>query len=299
MELEIHQKKIETSIATPSQQFAVKDASVIFEMLCNSMYQHPLQTCVQEYICNARDSHREAGCPEIPIKIVLPSEIEPTLVIQDFGVGLSRDRIDNVFIYLGESTKRGSNLQTGGFGIGAKSGWAYSKTFGITTIHDGDRRVYIAFLGDSGVGSLDMVDESKVDEPNGTSISLPIEIDDISACIQAVHRATALWDVYPIIKPESQKVKMLPIICNKQGADWKFLSDFPLYSNSVILSIDGIPYPCPSKVENINKLYMHNNTCLLLEFKTGELRMAANREAIKVNNGDSVLEGDVLVEIGE
>lgn len=284
MKVELHDKKIETNVEHRNQEFSVKDPAIMFEILCNRMYQHPLQTSVQEYLCNARDSHREADCADTPIKVILPTEIEPTLVIEDFGVGLSRDRIKDVFIYLGGSTKRDSNLQTGGFGIGAKSGWSYSKSFGITTIHDGDKRVYIAFLGDKGVGQLDLIEEIRTDEPNGTAISLPIEIEDIDSCIYAVHRTIALWDIQPIVKPESQKAKMSPITINKQGVGWKFLTNFPIYSNQIILSMDGVPYPCPAGVDNISKLYMHNDTCLLLEFKTGELEMAVNREAIQVND---------------
>lgn len=284
MEVGFNNQKVETSIAERNQTFGVKDPAIIFEILCNRMYQHPLQTSVQEYISNARDSHREAGCADKPIKIVLPTEVEPTLIIEDFGMGLSRQRIEEVFIYLGESTKRDSNLQTGGFGIGAKSGWAYSKSFGITTVHNGDKRVYIAFLGDSGIGSLDLISEEITDQSNGTAISLPIEIVDIVACRNAVHRTIALWPKQPIIKPESQKEKMQEITVNKQGNGWKYLTNFPIYNNSIILSVDGIPYPCPDGISNKGKLYLHNSSCLLLEFKTGELDMAVNREAIQVND---------------
>ena len=278
-----YKKKVETSISERAHKFEVKDPAFIFSLLCNSMYSKPLITCVQEYICNARDSHREAGCENVPLKIVLPTEVEPTLLIQDFGVGLSRDRVANVFVLLGESTKRDTNHQTGGFGIGAKSGWAYTSSFGVTTVHDGDRRIYVAFLGENGVGNLDMVDESKSDEPNGTTISLPIQVEDISACIEAVHRVMATWEVKPVIKPRSIAAKLTPYETNSRGTGWRYVKNFPMYSNEVLIVVDGIPYPCPDEAA-VNGFRLTNNHCMLLEFETGILDLTSNREAIKAND---------------
>jgi len=104
--------------------FEIGDPTVIFDMICNRIYATPLRTSIQEYMSNARDSHREAGVPHVPIQVVLPTPLDRSIRIRDFGMGISPDRMSNVFVKLGVSTKRINNSQTGGFGVGAKSAFS-------------------------------------------------------------------------------------------------------------------------------------------------------------------------------
>jgi 3-isopropylmalate dehydratase small subunit len=78
---------------------------VIIDMLRRN-YAHPIQTPVQEYLCNARDACRESNNPESKIEVSLPNILDATLKIRDYGVGLSPERVRSVFTKYGESTKR-------------------------------------------------------------------------------------------------------------------------------------------------------------------------------------------------
>lgn len=120
MKLAEHNNKLDTNSTGESQDFGIGDASVVIEILRNRLYEHKVRTLVQEYICNARDAMREVGKGN-EFEVTVPTRFEPVFKVRDFGPGVSLDRIKNVFILYGASTKRGTNNQTGGFGIGAKS----------------------------------------------------------------------------------------------------------------------------------------------------------------------------------
>jgi DNA topoisomerase VI subunit B len=111
---------IETEGTTEQGDFGIKDMGFVLELLRNKIYSNiPLAVC-REYVCNARDAHREAGKPERPIEITLPTMLEPTYKVRDFGKSISPENMVDIFIQYGASTKRTTNKLTGGFGIGCK-----------------------------------------------------------------------------------------------------------------------------------------------------------------------------------
>ena len=96
------------------------------------MYAYPIRTLCQEIMCNARDAHIEVGKRDLPIEVILPSEADLHIRFRDFGPGISPDRMVGVFLLYGSSTKRDSNEQVGGFGLGAvdrERGQAAKKRF--------------------------------------------------------------------------------------------------------------------------------------------------------------------------
>ena len=92
----------------------------VMSILTNLYADAPLAV-LREYATNARDSHVAAGTDR-PIEVDLPSDLNPTLVIRDFGVGLSEAEIIDVYARYGASTKRDTNDQVGAFGLGLQVG---------------------------------------------------------------------------------------------------------------------------------------------------------------------------------
>src|SRR5688572_23276532 len=132
---------VERSAAFTEKSFSIGNPVVIMKIMRSKLYSNPIKVLIQEYLCNARDANREAGCDRA-IEVHVPTKFNQSFEVRDYGIGISPERMENVFIRYGESTKRGNNLQTGGFGIGAKSGWSYSDSFSITTVtQEGDIRV--------------------------------------------------------------------------------------------------------------------------------------------------------------
>lgn len=256
--------------------YGVKDPSVIFDILCNTMYNNPLRTMVQEYMCNARDAHREVGTPTRPIEVTLPTRINGHLRIRDFGPGLSPQRMETVFVFLGESTKRDSDTQTGGFGIGAKVGWAYGDSFQIVSCHEGTVRTYLAFMGDGNIGKLSLLKEETTEEPNGVEIQIRIKDGDNYKVENAVNRACYFWRTQPIV--HNREYQFTPYDGPRTRA---VLCNPPFDSSNPVAVIDGIPYIMDSNVTEVAKYKVLNDKIPCLFFATGQVDLAASRENMR------------------
>ena len=104
-----------------------------FKALTDNLYQNKIGSIVREISANAIDAQNQAGNGEIPFQIHLPDTFEPWFSVRDFGIGLSPEIMENVFLTLFESTKDQSNDSIGAFGLGSKTPLAYTDQFTITS----------------------------------------------------------------------------------------------------------------------------------------------------------------------
>jgi hypothetical protein len=280
MKLNDIRPNIETSGQLEEQFFSIKDQGMIFDILRNKMYSNPILAICREISCNARDAHREVGIPHTPIHIHLPSNLEQFYKIKDFGPGISPDRMANVFIQYTASTKRSDNVQTGGFGLGAKTPFSYSDTFTIKTNVDGTQYNYACFIDETKVGKLALLSESPTKEPNGTEIIIPVKPVDFRFFADYTEQATRHWDVKPIIKGSNIVWKDQKNIL--EGTNWAIAATNE-YQRNCKLVIDGIEYPLEQEALRKYadpKLIEAAKGNLYLYFGVGELSLSASREQV-------------------
>src|SRR5271170_439423 len=146
MKLNIPVPVIESSDDLQEKLFSIGDAGMVFDILRNKLYSNPILAVCREISCNARDAHREVGKFEEPIIIQLPTYIEQYYKVKDFGPGISPDRMENIFIRYGSSTKREDNNQMGAFGLGAKSFFSLTDSASIITTFNGITYNYTCFI---------------------------------------------------------------------------------------------------------------------------------------------------------
>lgn len=276
---------VETSGNLEEQFFSVQDQGMIFDILRNKMYSNPILAICREISCNARDAHREVGKQDVPIEICLPNHLSPVFKIKDFGPGISPDRMSNVFIKYTASTKRNDNIQTGGFGLGAKTPFSYSDTFNIVTVFNGIKYNYSCVIDETKVGKLLLLSSVSTDESNSTEIIIPVLKKDFVLFYQNIETATRFWDVKPIFFGH-------PIEYTKnnyflEGDDWKLGKNTLNYYNKTFnLIVDGISYSVDYNTvisyTNSNFLKSLDNECNNIElyFNVGELTLSANREQV-------------------
>lgn len=165
---------VETTFTGRRLKMGVKAADMAhITGVLSEVYTDPVEAVAREYITNAMDSHADAGQTR-PVEVTLPNAWQHNLIVQDFGVGMDVDLVEDVFVNYGASTKRTSNTGTGMIGIGSKSAFAYSNSFIVTAVKDGRRVVLSASRDDYGQAVTDIVDESDTDEPNGVKIQIPV-----------------------------------------------------------------------------------------------------------------------------
>ena len=122
-----------------SMNFGISDDPAFFQILSSALYKNPELAMVRETICNAWDAHIDAGIADKPLKITFTDNY---LIIQDFGNGIPDDLIQPIYGIYGASTKKNDKRQTGGFGLGCKSPFAYTDHFEVTSCHAGKKTIY-------------------------------------------------------------------------------------------------------------------------------------------------------------
>jgi hypothetical protein len=272
--------------------FSIGDPSVIFDILRSKLYSDPVAAVCREISCNARDSHIEANKADVPIEIVLPNKLSKSLIIKDFGVGISPDRAENIFIQYGKSTKRNDNTQTGGFGMGCKCPFSITDTFGIVTVFNGIKYSYSAVIDETKVGALFLLNKENTDESNSTQIIIPIKESDFLKVEDSILSITEFWTTKPIIKNCRKEQAKKEVEFN--GNNWFLVSKNKTnYSfnnshvNNIFCLVDKIPYyiTIDSLYSILDKSEIYGvqyigNYALYLEFNTGELSLSASREAL-------------------
>lgn len=268
---------IYSSIQGTSIPFSIGDSSVIIDIIRKKIYSNPISTLVQEYLCNARDACIEAKKP-IKILVTLPTALNPHLIIRDYGLGMSESRVSDVFVRYGVSTKRQTNNQAGCFGIGAKSGWAYSDSFIIEVFYEGVHSEYIADIGENREGRLLLFRKEDTSEENGVLIKIPVDQDDLRNFELAYYRATLFWEERPTLTNRNHPATYPdPII--EIGTNIK-IYDYKLFLNQgVYLDVQGVPYLHTLNKDNIlYKIYDRSSLVISIKADPVKLDISANRE---------------------
>ena len=175
--------------------------SIIFQMFSKNIYSNPIGSVVREITSNCFDSHIEAGVKDVPV-IIRKSFDEETethyISFIDFGVGMSPERIDEIFSVMFSSTKRDSNDQIGAFGLGSKTPLAYKRSTGlgegeydnsyfIITVFDKIKYVYQIYEGNSSP-RISLMHQEATTEGNGTEVRIPVLKSDLETFSREMKR---------------------------------------------------------------------------------------------------------------
>ena len=276
--------KIEKSDKLLEHKFSIGDEGMIFNILRDKMYSNPIAAIVREVSCNARDAHREIG-NTAPIEIHVPNQLEPYFSVKDYGPGISPDRIENIVVKYGVSTKRNDNNQTGGLGIGFKVPFSYQDTFEIITVTDKVKRTYLAYIDESKCGKVSLLDETPTDEPNGTLIKIDVKTNDIVKFQDAVKNQLEFFTPTPIYNLKIDANKLL--LSNELFDLYSDSTKSRYYVNYNIL-IDDIKYSLDNELAQLITLNSYSSSyqnitggiCINFKFKNGDLLISSNRESL-------------------
>ena len=145
----------------------------LMETLSN-LYSDPAMAVIREYYCNGYDSHKQAGVTR-PVEITLPTPYSPSFIVRDYGLGMSAQFIDDVFLEYGHSTKNKNNEVIGALGYGGKSGFAVSDQFTVTSYHDG-KKITVLFEKTPEGYESNIVSIVDTEEGNGVIVTIPTQI---------------------------------------------------------------------------------------------------------------------------
>ena len=105
-------QQITATTETKKMRLSEHAQSMVFQLFTKNVYSNPIGTVVREITSNCFDSHVEAGTENTPVLIKKTHDDQTdTYYISfiDYGVGMSPERVENVYGVYFESTKRNNN----------------------------------------------------------------------------------------------------------------------------------------------------------------------------------------------
>lgn len=195
MEIDLNvlgKQQVESTSGTKQMRMSEHAQSMVFQMFTKNVYSNPIGTVVREITSNCFDSHVEAGVKNTPVlikKTYGPQTDTYYISFIDYGVGMSPDRVENVYGVYFESTKRKNNNEIGGFGIGGKTPLAYKRytgdgegeydnSFFVITNYNGIKYYYNVYEGKASP-EYTLFHKEETSERNGTEIRIPVLFKDI------------------------------------------------------------------------------------------------------------------------
>lgn len=287
-------------------------ASVIIDSLIN-LYSNPIGSIVREIASNCVDAHRERDLKKLG-KRELEHDDDLTyfsntnvidimfetdeIIFKDHGVGLSKERVKNIFTVFGGSTKRDNNTEIGGFGLGSKSPFAYANTFFVRTCRNNKVYKYMLSRGES-IPTMDLVFEKELEvlpgeiNYNFTEIIIPYELkSDIS---KFKRYADEQLKYFPQIRYTNHQAPLTHIIIDENDYD------IDTKSGNVGILIGNVEYPLNFNMVNPNflgqALSRYSSLGLKLKFNIGELTLVPSREAIRYTEETKTKIADKLIEV--
>ncbi len=214
--------------------------------MLTKQYSDPEMAFIRETCSNAYDAHTVAGTQDVPFDLHIPSTLSPYIEIRDYGTGISKDFMLNRYVSVGDSTKRKSNSEIGGFGIGRLSFLIVTEQAAITSFFEGMQYSFnIRYDGNSEL-VMSQTDERPTEEPNGLRLKFPVQLNRIEAFRQAAKnyfkRVTSVLPNFaggdfPIEKTKYSHTGESGWGIREEGID-----------NTIFAIMGNIAYPIPANV---------------------------------------------------
>lgn len=292
MKLATSAAPVEVSGGSANSSFSIAMNGKAFRVLSDTLYQNKIGSIVREVSCNAYDAHIMAGKADVPFVIHLPDAFEPWFAVQDFGVGLSPEDMVSVFTVYFQSTKDNSNDAVGAFGLGAKTPFSYTDQFTVTSVKDGVRRIYSAYITETGVPSIVEMDCASTTDINGVEIKMSVKREDYNTFANEVADQLKFFKVKPAIQNRANFV----FKSTHNGKAEIATSNFAMYGsasygqNWATIIQGNVGYPLDynqvkSKVNADNQRFLDiiRGTELHLFFDIGQIGVTASREGVEYN----------------
>lgn len=276
--------EVERSGTQVEGQFSIKATSKAFDILSSGLYSDKIQAIVRELSCNAHDSHVAAGKPDLPIEIRLPTALEPTFYVKDFGLGLSHDGVMKLYTTYFESTKTNSDDFIGQLGLGSKSPFSYASNFIVESCFEGMRRIYSCFKNEQNLPAIVLMSEEATDAINGITVTLAVRREDVDKFHSAARKALMYFKPKPNVVGRTgfEPYRMVHTV---SGTNWRIRDTEYYASMHGAHVVQGfVAYPIDAHLLSENGISATAGALASVDIdmfvEIGKVEVAASREAL-------------------
>lgn len=277
MKLKTEKTEFASNMGT-GKRLSILATSKAMNVLSKGIYSRPLEAVVREIATNAYDAHVEAGIPEVPFEVSLPTNLKPEFSIRDFGLGIDSSKIRSVFATYFASDKTESNDYTGMLGLGALSPLAVASQFTVEVWRDGYYCVWPIYKDSDGFPNMNddplIRREMKEGEKTGVRISLPVQHHQIPEITLLCQKVYSVFKTLPKITNGAQIYR--PKVISKFKTFWieEGKGAYALMGN--------VLYPISKDVSDFNNLALNGR--YVIPFEIGELDFEASREGLQYSD---------------
>ena len=256
--------------------FKINASAKAFEILSSNIYTNKVRAVIREYSCNAYDAHVAAGNQDRQFDVNLPTSLDSTFSVRDYGIGLSEDQVRDIFTTYFQSTKTNSNDFIGALGLGSKSAFSLVDSFTVTSFFGGEKSVYSCYKDEHGEPQVALLGQSNTDEDNGVEISMSIPTDRINEFADEAVVVFSSFDKVPNVN--NPKVVEL---ANKSKDKYDFVAEGmrligSYYGVSLYARMGNVSYRIPEKYSG--------NLGGEIDFPIGSLGFNAGREELSMDD---------------
>ncbi len=292
--MEINLKQLSTqateaTTGTRKMRLSENATSMVFQLFTKNIYSNPIGTVVREITSNCFDSHIEAKVNS-PVLIRKSKDSQSdTLYISfiDYGVGMSPDRVENIYGVYFESTKRCDNTQIGGFGIGGKTPLAYKRSTGhgegeydngffVITIFEGTKYFYYIYEGQE-APEISLLHSEPTTEHNGTEVRVPVLEKDVPTFEKEMVRQLYYFENVIFEGFDRQTLSNEYKIVRGKN----FLFRGIEHSDNIHVCLGRVAYPIDYNVLGLSSYDYRLPVAVRLE--VGEINVVASREQLDYN----------------
>lgn len=234
---DVNDKVTHASIgARQTQSMGISSSAEFFHVLSSSLYSDQKLAPVREVICNGDDAHKIIGCDK-PLKITLKNN---EFKVRDFGPGIPHDMIVEIYGTYGNSTKKKQSGQTGGFGLGSKSPFAYVDSFEVISYHAGKKTIYRMNKSDAeanGEPSIVTVLTLPTEE-TGIEVSFKVHQSDVRTFEMNIRKVVKQGDIHAELNEE-----LLDTWKKPEDSDWAIIQDNSLGHKGIFIRYGAVIYP--------------------------------------------------------
>jgi len=285
---------VEKSGEQESQGFSIEASAKAFFILSDGLYSNKVEAVIRELSTNAYDSHVDAGVRDKPFDVHVPTRLDPTFYVRDYGTSMSHEDCMQLYTTYFRSTRNDSNDAVGCLGLGSKAPFAYSDSFTVEAYLDGTRRAYTAYKDESGCPVFSLMDEDETDEPNGIKVSLSVESYDIWDFQSEAVEVYKFFNVRPNFVGAS--VDFDDGTISLSGENWEF--EKGSYENFLIMGQISYPIDDDQIKDEIANKFLYSSKGLRIYANIGDVDITPSRESLSYNAATKAKITEIIHEIG-